>query len=229
MAVSSGRVNTNQISHTTFYVKWEQVSQSISNNETTINWEAGINNGNYDRYYSNAVKIYSVYINGVLVSNGGTWSNINPSANDIPLLSGTAVIPHDADGTKTFSISISAWTYSSSNYSGSDSFTLTNIPRKATITSAQDFTDEGNPTITYSNSAGNNVTSLEACISITGTDNIPYRAVSKTGNSYTFNLTDAERNTIRNIMSIYKEVTCSFVLKTVIGGNTYYDYSHKKI
>ena len=49
MAVSSGRVNTNQISHTTFYVKWSQVSQSIANNETTINWEAGLNNGNYDR------------------------------------------------------------------------------------------------------------------------------------------------------------------------------------
>ena len=46
MAVSSGRVNTNQISHTTFYVKWSQVSQSIANNETTINWEAGLNNGN---------------------------------------------------------------------------------------------------------------------------------------------------------------------------------------
>ena len=229
MGVTSGRVTTNQISRTTFYVKWSQVSQSVENNETTIDWEAGINNGNYDRYYSNAVKIYSVYINGVLVSNGGTWSNINPSASDIGLLSGRVTIPHSSDGTKIFSISISAWTYSSSYYSGSDSFQLTNIPRKATILTAQDFTDEGNPTITYSNSARNNVTSLEACISITGTDDIPYRAISKTGNSYTFNLTAAERNTIRNIMSIYKEVNCSFVLKTTIGGNTYYDYSFKKI
>ena len=129
MGVTSGRVTTNQISRTTFYVKWSRVSQSVENNETTIDWEAGINNGNYDRYYSNAVKIYSVYINGVLVSNGGTWSNINPSASDIGLLSGRVTIPHSSDGTKIFSISISAWTYSSSNYSGSDSFQLTNIPR----------------------------------------------------------------------------------------------------
>ena len=133
MGVTSGRINTNKKSKTTFYVKWTQSSQSVVNNETTINWEAGINNGNYDRYFSNAVKIYGVYINGVLVSNGGTWSNINPSANDIPLLSGTVIIPHNSDGNKTFVVSITAWTYSSSNYSGSDSFELNNIPRASLI------------------------------------------------------------------------------------------------
>ena len=228
-AVTSGRTNTNQISHTTFYVKWDQSSQSIANNETTINWEAGINNGNWDRYYSNAVKIYNVYINGTLVSNGGTWSNINPSSSDIGLLSGTFTIPHNADGTKTFNVSISAWTYSSSYYDGNSDFELTPIPRKATITNAPDFNDEENPTITYNNSAGNNVTSLEACISLSDTDDIPYRAISKTGNSYTFNLTSAERDTIYSLSRIYKQMTATFIIKTVIGGNTYYDYSYKKV
>lgn len=223
MGVTTGRVTTNQISRTTFYVKWSQVSQSVANNETTIDWEVGINNGNYDRYYSNAVKIYSVYINGVLVSNGGTWSNINPSASDIGLLSGRVTIPHSSDGTKTFAISISAWTYSSSYYSGESSFTLNQIARQANLTSAPDFTDIQNPTIYYSNPAGNSVTTLQACISLNGsTDYISYRDISKTGSSYTFNLTEAERNALRSATTSANQRSVIFIVKTVIGGTTLY-------
>ena len=224
MAVTSGRVTTNQVSRTTFYVKWNQTSQSIANNETTISWEAGINNGNYDRYYSNAVKIYSVYINGVLVSNGGTWSNINPSASDIGLLSGTLTIPHNSDGSKTFSVSISAWTYSSSNYSGSDSFQLTNIPRQATFIDATNFNDEGNPTITYNNSAGNNATKLQAYIESmdSSTTYVAARDIPKTGNSYTFELTALERETLTNASPNSNTLSLRFVIYTQIGGNDYY-------
>ena len=108
MAVTSGRVTTTKISKTTFYVEWQQTSQSTANNETYINWQAGINTGtssSHDNYYSNAVKIYSVKINGTTVSNGGTWSNIKVG-NDYQLLSGSATIPHNNDGTKSFTVEI---------------------------------------------------------------------------------------------------------------------------
>lgn len=224
MAVTSGTVTTNTVSKSSFYVYWSQVSQSIANNQTTINWVAGINtgtSGSHDSYYSNSVKIYNIYINGVLVSNGGTWSNITTAGNH-DLLSGISVIQHNADGSKSFSVSISAWTYSNANYSGSGSFELTSIPRQATINSAPNFNDEQNPTITYTNSAGNSVTSLQACISLTGaTDDVPYRDIPKTGSSYTFNLTAAERNVLRN-NTPGKTRTVIFHVKTVIGGNTYF-------
>lgn len=236
MAVTSGRVTTNKISKTTFYVEWQQTSQSTANNKTYIDWQAGINTGtstSHDDYYSNAVKIKNIYINGSLVSNGGTWSNIHVG-NDKQLLSGSAEIPHNSDGTKSFTISIEAWTYSSSNYSGSDTFTLTNIPRQATISAATDFNDEQNPTITYSNGAGNSVTSLQACIALTESSAqsnplISYRDISKTGTSYTFNLTTAEREALRNAMSSQKERNLWFFVKTVLNGVTYYSYKIAKI
>lgn len=223
MSVTSGSYGTNQISKSYFYVGWEQVSQSTSTNSTIINWWAGIYNGtssSHDNFYSNAVKIYNVYINGVLVSNGGTWGNITTGGYHT-LISGTLEIPHENDGTKTFSSSISAWTYSSSNYYGEGSFELTSIPRYATITSVADFTDEQNPTIVYSNKAGNSVTTLQACMSLDGyTEDIPYRDIPKLGTSYTFELTEAERTLLRNATTGKRKIIV-FIVKTVLGGDQY--------
>ena len=145
MAVTSGRVESNVGgSFSKFYVNWQQVSQSTANNSTTINWQAGLYTGtssSHDFWYSNAVKITNVTINGQTVSTGGTWSNIK-TGGDNQLLSNSITIPHNSDGTKTFSISISGWLYGSGNKSGSGSFTLTSIPRKTTVTLSVSKRDE---------------------------------------------------------------------------------------
>lgn len=227
MAVTSGTVTTNQISHSYFYVKWSRTEQDIANNRDKIHWVAGLYTGtssSHDYFYSNAVKIYNVYVNGTKVSSGGTWSNIK-TGGEHDLLSGDIYVEHNADGTKSFDISISAWTYSSSNYSGSSSFTLPDIPRKATATSATNFNDEGNPVFNYTNNAGNAVSSLQACIASNDGNTIyaAYRDISKTGNSYTFNLTSTERNALRTACT-GKTMTVRFYIKTVISGNTYHDF-----
>lgn len=145
MAVTSGRVESNiGGNYSKFYVNWQQVSQSTANNSTTINWQAGLYTGtssSHDFWYSNSVKITNVTINGQTVSTGGTWSNIK-TGGDNQLLSNSITIPHNSDGTKTFSISISGWLYGSGNKSGSGSFTLTNIPRKTTVTLSVSKRDE---------------------------------------------------------------------------------------
>ena len=51
-----------------------------------------------------------------------------------------------------------------SSITASQSVTLDKIPRAAQITSAPNFTDEDNPTITYANNAGTIVSKIEACI-----------------------------------------------------------------
>lgn len=222
---TSGSVSTNQISRSHFYVDWQQSSQSIANNTTTINWQAGLYTGtstSHDEFYRNAVKLKSVVINGTTVYSNGTFSNITSGGKN-QLASGTLDIPHNADGTKSFSISVSGWTYSSSNYSGDDTFTLNSIPRQATITNAPDFNDEQNPTITYSNPAGNSVTTLRAYIqNAAGTVTyVQYKNLSKTGTSYTFNLTDAERTTLRSAAANSNTLGVKFVVETILGGNTY--------
>ena len=101
---------------------------------------------------------------------------------------------------------------------------------KGTISSAPNFNDEENPTITYSNPAGNTVSTLSACISLTGAkDDIPYRDISKTGTTYTFNLTNNERTTLRKASSNSSELNIKFYVKTVSGGVTYYSIVDKKM
>lgn len=195
---TNGQINTNTTYDSYFWVKWSQSGdQDITNNRTLITWSCGVYCGH--NFYNNAIKMSAVSINGVQVYGGGTYSNYSKGSHTIA--SGNMWINHNTNGSKTFSISaFTGWLYSSYNYSSDgESYTLTPIPRQATLTAAPDFTDLQNPTITYSNPAGNAATALEACISLTGAnDDVTYRAIPKTGTSYTFNLTDAERNLLRN-------------------------------
>lgn len=111
----------------------------------------------------------------------------------------------------------------------SDSHSLNVSPAGATLLTAPDFTDEQNPTITYTNPAGNNVTSLMACISFDGSkDDIVYRDIPKTGTSYTFNLTEAERDVLRKGTS-GKTRTVTFFVWTMVGGATFYSTQEKTL
>lgn len=110
----------------------------------------------------------------------------------------------------------------------SNTFSLTVAPAQATLTSAPDFTDEGNPTIYYSNPAGNNVTALDACITFGSIDDIPYRPISKTGSSYTFNLTDEERRTLWN-GTTGNTRKVRFAVRTTIGSDIFYDSIDKTL
>lgn len=139
------------------------------------------------------------------------------------LFSKTVTIPHNPDGSRNIFVE-SKITHSrfSASYHG---FTvpLTQIPRQANITAVVDFTDEQNPTITYSNPAGDVVEDLQACISLTGsTDNVPYRPIDKLGTTYTFQLTEAERTTLRNACPNSNTLTVYFYVRTVIAGQTYW-------
>ena len=220
MATSSSFSTSNQ------YIKYrivvDETATSIPNNTSTVRvrvqaWRtnsgyttsgtgtcyANINGTNYSQSISNSQKItYNSYTT---------------------LLDKTATITHNADGSKT--IYVSAYINHARFSSNSQGFnvTLTKIPRQATITSAPDFTDIDNPTIQYSNPAGSIVTSLQACISLTGsTDDITYRDIPLTGTSYTFELTEAERNILRNATPNSNTLSVIFYVKTVLSGNTYY-------
>lgn len=217
---TSGEIRTNTTYGSYFWVRWKQAGQDVAANKTTINWSCGVYCGH--SFYTNAIKMSAFAINGVQVYGGGTYSNF--AVGDHTLASGSMEIAHNADGTKTFSISsFTGWLYSGYNYSSNGgSYALAAIPRQATITSAPDFTHEDDPTITYSNPAGNAVTKLEACISLTGAKaDVDYRSIPKTGTSYTFPLTAAERELLlKNTPGPSRSV--QFFVRTTIGGNVFY-------
>lgn len=138
------------------------------------------------------------------------------------LLNKTVTIEHQQDGSKT--INVSAYIKHQRFNSNSQGFnvSLTTIQRQATIVSIAPFTDVQNPIINYVNPLGEEVDELIAVI--TATDNHPLsqpRELSKTGVSYTFELTDEEKETIYNYYPNDNIITLKFWVQTYIGGNWY--------
>lgn len=130
---TSGIVKTNVSYGSYFWVKWEiKGSQDITNNRTTISWSCGLHPE--EQYYTNAVKMNAVTINGTKVYSGGTYSNIT-DYQDRTFDSGTLTIPHNSDGSKSFTISaVSGWIYGNGDYYGkAKSFTLPTIPRASSV------------------------------------------------------------------------------------------------
>lgn len=211
-------------------------TQNIANNTSTINWTLYSEGGavNYYLVCATTVKINGeqVYYKGLTNWYGDGGSASNPVAT-FPAAkgskSGSVTVKHNADGSLSIPIYFKTAVFSSEyhkDYGGT--FTLDKIPRGATITAADNFTDEGNPKVTYSNPAGSAVSSLEIGLYDTAgsASYAAYRAASITGSSYTFNLTDAERTKLRQAAT-GNTLDVKFYLKTTIAGNTFFSSIQK--
>ena len=211
----SGSINTNNYDGRYYQLSWT-ATQSIENNSSTVSWTIKAIGGD-DSWY--AERTLKAVINGTTVYS--KTDRVERKAGTVA--TGKIPIAHGSDGKKTFGLSLQVACYTVAvNLTKSATAELDQIPRQATLVSAPNFTDEGNPVITYSNPAGTAVDSLMVCISFDGTnDDIAYRDVSKTETSYTFNLTDAERNVLRNGTTTSNTRTVKFYLRTVIGSTTY--------
>lgn len=208
------------------------VSQSIEDNTSTIEISAYLSSNSYGSISAAASRDNQIYCNG----ESSTWHvNISHSGSIYRFLHNKIItIPHNVDGTK----SISGWmeqdfniTYNGSYITSSTivfNVALPAIPRSARVLSVSDFNDETNPTINYTNPRGNDVDLVEAAISLTGAvDNIKYREISKTDTSYTFELTEEERDILRASAPTSNTGAVRFYLRTTIDGVRYFNYATK--
>lgn len=131
-------IKTNTVYDSYFWVKWESGGQDVSANKTAINWSCGVKPGH--KFYSNAVKMSAVSIDGVTVYAGGTYSNIT-DYKEHTFASGTLEVSHNADGSKALTVSAfsgKVWKEDSGGYltatAAAQSFQLPTIPR-ATVPS----------------------------------------------------------------------------------------------
>lgn len=202
--------------------EWSVKSQSIENNTTTINYTLKGAGGDTTSWQVSGN--FKLVIDGQTVYASATRINLY---NGTVVKSGTFTMTHDNTGKRSFSASAEAGiNLVAVNCRGSGSWSLPDIPRAATISKATNFNDTANPTITYANPAGNSVTSLQACISLTGAAaDISYRDIPKTGTSYTFSLTEAERNVLRAATPNSNTLSVRLYVATVIGGTTYRNYT----
>lgn len=166
------------------------------------------------------------------VSQGYTSGAINQKGGSVLL--GTTVhrVSYDADGTKTaklsdtFNINATIDGKKVGSITASGSITLDRIARNATIVTANDFTDETDPTLTYSNPS-----SFECDVSIEfeGGSITRAGAISWARGSYTMQLTDSERTTLRNASKKSQTLKVAYVLKTTIDGTAYYSRAERKM
>jgi hypothetical protein len=148
----SGVLNTSAYQGRYLQFSWS-AEQDIANNQSTINWTlkgAGGSGGWYE-----AAPFY-VSIAGVKVFES---SNRIQLWNGTQVASGSTVIQHDTDGKKDFTVNVKAAIYYYEyNCTGTDTFTLDDIPRAARIISARHFYDNENPKLTFNNAAGDAAT-----------------------------------------------------------------------
>ena len=143
---------------------------------------------------------------------------------EVTLLSGTRTVAHTSDGSKAmalaYSLDMASASYTPGPMSGSGTMTLTKIPRGATITSAPNFTDEDDPVVKVSNPAG---VSVQLGIFKDSTHALAnYRTIS--GTSYTFRLTQAEREAMRKVDTKKNTAQVRFYVKSTVGGQTFITY-----
>ena len=202
-------------------IVWSSVSNGTAANTSTVTAQIQISRNS--SVATSGTWYGSLNIGGTTkqisyyASVGSSWVTIDTM---------TATVTHNADGSGNCYIygvlnGPTGTTLEGTYVSGSATVALDQITRYATLSSATDFSDIGNPTINYSNPAGTNVTSLQACISLDGsTAKIGYKDVPPTGTSYAFPLTDSERNTLRAATPNSNSLKVYVILKTVIGSGS---------
>lgn len=192
--------------------------------------------GNYSNF---KIRVYGYYGGGTSTSSsyGTIWiSGTQYNIGGYRLYPGYTLmaekditIYHNNDGSFPYTTQAFAINSYHANGEVSGAIYAPNIARYATITNATDFNDEENPTITYSNPAGNSVSELKAGIYDTAGNvcYVEYKDVNKTGSSFTFNLSENERNNLRKAIVNSNSLRVRFYLRTTIGGNQYFSYVEK--
>ena len=186
-------------------VEWERVSVTEGPNpSTTISWSMdywGITSSS--NYKSTAGKFY---IDNVLVGDFSTNTT-----------SGTYTIKHNSDGNKSFTMKLADGGSSTTKTS-----TLAPLRIPATLLTASNFNDEQFPSITYSNTAGDELEGLQLKFYSYDGNLLVTKDVPKTESSYKLTtLTEADKNALRRSVKTGNSATINYYLVSTINGTEY--------
>ena len=212
--------------HHKFTLNVNETSTNTTNNTSTVSWSFVLSPIQTGWNWNISGISYSINVDGNVKN--GTISSYNGSST-VTIASGTKTITHNNDGSKSISFSFNVTdsagkTYTPGNASGSGNMTLTKINRFATTTSATDFNDETNPTITFSNPANY---SLQPYLNfyINGIlAKTIYRNKGSYSSPYTWVLTNEERDELRELLANINSCTVNEGVDTY-NGNTKLGYS----
>ena len=125
-------INSSGSLHLNIYI--EQVSQDIANNSSRVSWKATVDrDGAYRTWTYGNISNLSVWLNGASVYKSNL--DFDTSGQEVTLASGEVTIPHNGDGTKTFSVwaSFDPNKGVHGNITVSANYTLSSIPRSSSV------------------------------------------------------------------------------------------------
>lgn len=230
LATSGGYANGFTLS-----ISWSENSTSTNNNTSNITATATLSK-NQATFWVTGAGILRCYWHDnhenkdKLISEG--WIEEIGYQQNSRSVGGTFNATHNDDGT----LSGYAWAQweNRSTYGGyppasgsvaTGWVALTKIPRKATITAASNFNDEQNPSFTFKNDAN----AAMSCWLEPNPDGEHYAErsdLSGTSGTYTWNLTEEERNQLRAACT-GNSCTIRIGLYSTIGSTTYSDFQDK--
>jgi len=177
-----------------FYLEARYTSQSTANNTTNV--QTRLRSDLTSGYISGAgYKFTCTYAS--TVSGNGVWT-----FGDEVITSGSSTVTHNNDGTKTLSLSATAYNkYWNFTKNLSASVSIPKIDRIAIVTNGTEFNDETNPTITFTNPAN---FQLVPYINFYYNGSLVIHIERPKGSytsPYTWELTNAEREQIRSTIT----------------------------
>lgn len=180
-------IQTSTYSELRLYGKYN--SQSTSNNTTSVSLQARIyGDGGSGSFSSGTVKI-----NGDSTSLGNTSYS---KGSEKTLKTYTYTVTHSSDGTlNNKSVTFSLTSSAAPSGSGTAYYNCPKINRYPVISSAPNFTDEENPTMTWTTY---NTYPLRAKMEVGNNYSFIIRNLDKSASSCTFTLTDEERERLIN-------------------------------
>lgn len=125
-------INSSGPLHLNIYI--EQVSQDIANNSSRVSWRATVDrDGAYRTWTYGNISNLSVWLNGSSVHS--SHPDYDTSGEEVSLASGEVTIPHESDGTKTFSVwaSFDPNNGVHGNITISTKYTLSSLPRSSAV------------------------------------------------------------------------------------------------
>lgn len=222
MAQFSGNIgiSTGQTDKYSLLLDVSEKSYSIENNTSVVEWWVGIrSNTAYHNHYGLS-ETYVVNINGTVVHNAVHTPTVNSGAT-VWVASGTTTVSHDADGSKSISVSASfnnadRDTYLPTTGSCSGNLTLTTIPRATTPSIDKPSLDCGSAIKISGTSASSNF-SHKVYVTWNGTKTqIGTIASGTTSPSFSYTIpTDWEKNIPDSTSGI-----ATFTLETISGSTS---------
>lgn len=208
-------------SYVNFLVNWSSYSNGSVANSSTLSIAVYVtkSSGSTSNTWGTVNTSVSVTDAGTQNENGISL-NVAPNGSQL-VFARNFTVPHNSDGKKSATISVNVggdvvWG------NGSQTVTLDRIPRQANITGASNFNDEQNPSFTFSK-AGAGTLDVWLEPNPNGEHLAVRTNIPNTG-SYTWNLTEEERDQLRNSCKNSNSCICRIGLYTFIGDNTYVSY-----